>query len=402
MLSYSLRRLARSPRFTAIALTMLGLGIGANTVVFSLAHSLLFSPLPGINPDRLVRLGTTRAGDGFMGFSFPEYRDLQTDARSFEGLLAHQPNTIVLRADGDPWREQMEIVSANYFSALGVGMAVGRGFGADDNAPGNPPTVVISHRLWRLRFGGDPSVVGRAVRLNGVSVAVIGVAPPEFRGTFPGFAVNAWVPLSAYQVALPRSGSIERRDDRFVMVFGRLRPGVSRPQAQVELDVFASRFRQADSSAAAGRMGITLAPAEGVHPLPAGIIRAFLGLLQGIIGLLLLIVSANLASLVVARATAERREVAIRAALGATRGQLVRLVLADSLVLAAAGASLGLVLAFWVTRALEQVELPSSIPLAIRAPINLPVLVFTTAVVSHRGPVRRGPRVARLSGLGAR
>ncbi len=223
-----IRGLGRSPGFALAAILSLALAIGLNTVIFSILNAVLLQSIPVPDPDGLLRIGRTVRGEGFLVVSNPEYRDISKVA-AFEDVLAHQINSALLNIAEEPAEVPMELVSGNYFEMLGLDLARGRGFAAEeDRTPGTHPVLVISWRLWRERFAADPEVVGREVRVNGHRFEVVGVAPEGFVGTFPGFLADIWVPLMMHAQALPRAGSLENRSDRFLNLIGRLAPGVTR------------------------------------------------------------------------------------------------------------------------------------------------------------------------------
>jgi predicted permease len=371
------RALRRSPVYAAVGIVSLALGIAANVTVFSIVNALLVRPLPVPDPDRLLRVGrSTRAAD-FGTVSFPEYRDLKRGAADVAELIAHFPQSAILTAGDEPRDAWLELVSANYFSALQVPLAAGRGFlPADDERL--EQVVVLSNAVWQSRFNSDPAILGRVVRVNARPFTVIGVAPSSFRGTFAGFAIDAWVPARTQPITNPQGGSIEQRDDRSLMMMARLRPGVSMEQAQTRFDVLATRVQQAQAGREAVR--IRSAPASGVHPFIAQIVRGFLALLQGIVGLVLVIACANLANILLVRTESRRRELAVRVALGASASRIARLVLAESLTIAVAGGALGLGISYWLNRALERIDLPAGIPVALTLGVDATVVVGAIAI----------------------
>jgi predicted permease len=373
-LRMGVRTLGRAPGFTAVAVLSLALGIGANATVFSLVNAVLLRPLPVAQPDALVRVGLTRNGEGFFPFSYPEYLEIRDGAADFLGVIGHHPNNAILDTDGEAAETMIEIVSGNYFDVLGVRPTLGRAFVAqEDRTPGTHPVMVISHALWRSRFGGDPGVLGSPVRLNGREFTVVGVAPPEFRGTFTGLRIDLWVPVMMQEAALPDEPRIAQHDYRFLMLLGRLRPGVHREDA-------ADRLASVASGLEGEGAGISLAPAGGVHPLLGGFVRGFLLLLMAIVGLVLLIACANVANLTLARGTARRREIGVRLALGAGRGRVVRQLLVESLLLAGAGALAGLAVAWWAARWFAALRPPVGVPIGLDTGIDGRVLATTAAV----------------------
>ncbi|MCI0436504.1 MAG: ABC transporter permease [Gemmatimonadetes bacterium] len=382
------RSLRRAPAFTIIAALTLALGIGANAVVFSLVNALLFRSLPVEDAGTLVRIGRTVGGDGFLPFSYAEYVELRDGVPAFSGVVAHQMNRAILRVGDEPASEMIEVVSANYFTALGVRPLAGRGFAAEEErVPGAHPVVVISHGLWRSRFGRSPDVVGRAVGLNGHPFTVVGVAPAGFAGTFAGIRVDLWAPVSMLAQAMPGSGALDVRTDRFLMLIGRLSSGGSRESAQDQLDAQLARWSVAHPEPADGgaESGIAIRDASGVHPAIAGLITAFLALLMGMVGIVLMIACANVAGLALARMLERRRELSVRAALGASRWMLVRPILLEGLMVALLGGGVGLLLAGWLTEVLSAFRPDIGLPLALDAGIDARVVVFTLVITVSTG-----------------
>ncbi|MFN2398634.1 MAG: ABC transporter permease [Gemmatimonadaceae bacterium] len=401
----AIRSLRRSPTFTIVSILSLAVGIGANVAVFSLVNALLIRPLPVREPERLVRIGRVTRDNSFGSVSFPEYRDLRDGTTAFSELIAHYPNTAILTAGDEPRTAWLELVTPNYFSALGVRLPLGRGFvAASDRAANEGAEMVISHSLWQQRFGGDPAVLSRVVKLNGKSFTLVGVAPPDFRGTFTGFDIDTWVPVAMQAVAIPQAGSIDQREDRFLMLMGRLRPGATRDNARGELAVLAQRLHlgQRDTTE---QVRLDIASAGGVHPFVAQIVATFLALLQGIVFLVLLLACVNLANVLLVRASVRRRELATRAALGASRWRLARLLLAETLVIAVVGGVMGVVLAVLAGRALERINLPVGIPLGIsmnldgRVTVVALAITLIVAVAFGAGPALAASRADALADL---
>jgi predicted permease len=350
-LRYAVRLLFKTPAFSLPAVLSLALGVGANTTIFSIVNALLLRPLGATDAARLIRIGQSVNHDGtFRAVSHAEYVYIRDHSATLDGVIGHEPQPMTLGAADGPQVVWGEIVSGNYFSVLQVTPPLGRGFvREEDRVPDERPALVISDGLWRRRFGSDPAVVGRTVSLNVHRFTIVGVAPPGFRGTFPGFDIDLWVPVMMHGVAAPGSGRLGRRDDRFMLLIGRLKSGVSMQTARTEIQALGRQLEQAFPDANRNR-GLDVASASGVQPFIALLVTAFLALLMGIVGLVLLIACANVATLLLARATARRRELAIRLAVGAGRARLVRQLLVESLVLALAGGGAGLVMSFWSAR----------------------------------------------------
>jgi putative ABC transport system permease protein len=375
----AVRSLGRSPIFLLVAAISIALGIGANAVVFGLVNALLLKPLPVRSPSEMVRIGGTRSGNGFSSVSYAEFRELQEGLTALDGLIANQPNNVVFSTGANPALEWMELVSGNYFDVLGVSMARGRGFiPEEDSKPGTHPVLVLSWAYWRSHLGGA-DVLGRPVRLNGKPFTIVGIAPQGFRGTFNGFDINLWVPVMMQAQALPQSGTLERREDRFLMLMGRLRPGVTRQNLQAQLDTMAERFRTAYPESSR-ELGFRIEPASGVHPFLASLMRTFLSLLMGMMSVVLLIACANVANMMLARASARQKEMAVRRALGATRRQLIQPFLLEGMFIAALGGTFGLMLASWATQLLANWHPNVGIPIGLDFSIDANVVTFTVLI----------------------
>jgi predicted permease len=405
-LRHAARALARTPLFLAVAVLSLAIGIGANLVIFSVVNAILLRPLPVREPDALVRLGRVTGRVPFGSFSHPDLRDLQADTFTFAGVVGHFPNPVVLADGPDVRREWMEIASGNYFAVLGTRFSLGRGFAPDeDRVPGRDAVVVISHALWQRRFAGDSAVVGRTVRLNRVPFTVIGVTAPGFQGTFAGFAVDLWMPAMMMPVALRGGGSLDSRTDHSLMVLARLRDGVSIDRARADAVTLAARLRAASPDTANPITAMAIEPASGVHPFLARIVRAFLALLQGVTLLVLLIACVNLANLLIVRFSDRRRDLAMRAALGAGRRRLASRLLAECAVLALAGGGLALAIAWWGASALERFRPPVGIPLELtiapdfRVVFVAVLLALGTLIAGGVGPALAASRVDTLRDL---
>ena len=365
-LKYAVRGLRRRPGFATVVVLTLALGIGATTAVFSVVNGVLLRPLPFPDPERIVRLdGRPTDGDTEKvgtGSSYPDYLDFREGSESFEHLAALRSWSATLTAAGaEPQRVAVGYITANFLAAFGVRPVLGRGFVADDERPGAPAVVVVAHELWRARWGGDPALLGRAIDIDGVPTTVVGIMPPDLRLRGD---VELWQPL------VP--GPLERvRGAHRLAVVGRLRPGVPLERARAEVAAIAKRLElqyPADNT----NRGASL------EPLRESIVedaRPALLVLFGAVALVLLIGCTNLASLFLARATAREREMAVRAALGAGRGRLVRQWMTESLLLTALGGLAGLAVAWGGMRALLA-SVPRTIPRADEVGLDLPVLAF--------------------------
>src|SRR5262245_19919768 len=388
-LRYAVRLLRRQPGFALVAVLTLALGIGANTAVFTVINGVLLRPLPYADPDRLVTLLNGRNGRLSAAFSPPNYLDITTQSGVFAGAAAFQPSTANLTGQGDPQRIEGAYVTATFFQVLGVAPRLGRAFTYDDHAA-NAPVLVLSDGLWR-QLGARSDIVGQALTLDGMPHTVIGVAPPEV--AVPRNAMF-WRPL----VFAPGDLAPQARGAQYIFVVGRLRADIDLVAANAAMATVASRLAVDFPRTNEGRT----TTAVRMHERMVGSIRPALRVLLGAVMLVLLIACVNVANLLLARAYGRTREVAVRAALGAGRRRLIQQFLAESLVLGVAGGLVGLVVAFWCTRALVALG-PSSVPRLTEVAIDWRVLAFTV-VVAVATSVFFGlvPALASTSRLAAR
>ena len=349
-LRFALRALRRKPGFAFVAVVTLALGIGANTAIFSVVNGVLLRPLPYPAPDRLMALWQNDLVGGIVKntVSVPNFLDWKAQSGAFEAMATWRNNAVTLMAGTAPVRLRTGAVSADFFEVVGVPPLVGRTFLPDEYGYGAPPAIVLGHTAWGTHFVGDPSVVGRQVRVDGRPVTVVGVMPEGF--AFPRRA-EAWEPLAFDPARLPGRGLV------FLQVVGRLRPGVSIDRARAEMTAIGDRLRREYPNDNAGQ-GVTVLP---LQEDAVGDVRAALVVLSGAVGFVLLIACGNIANLLLARGVSRQREIAVRAALGAGRARIVRQMLAESLLLGAAGGVAGLLFGVWSFDALVAL-LPSNLP----------------------------------------
>lgn len=388
-LRYGSRMLLKRPGLTSIAVVTLALGIGANTAIFSLVNTVLLRPLPVDRPEQLVSLNSeSSAGDNNVPtLSYPNYRDYRDRNDVLTGLLCYRFSPISLSNNGVNERMWTYLVSGNYFDVLGVKPGLGRFFTQeDDKAPGAHPVAVITYNCWQKRFAGAHDVVGKNVIVNGRSFSVIGVAQQGFHGSEISYVPEMWFPMMMLAQIEPGDNYLEDRDTANFFVQGRLKPGVTTPQAEAELKAIAAQLAREYPNENENKT-IALSPPGLFGAFMRGPIVGFAGVLMAVVGLVLLLACTNLANLLLARATERRKEIAIRLAIGANRSRLVRQLLTESVLLAACGGALGLGLAYWVVDAMMAFKPPLDIPLSTELHIDYRVLLFTAAVSVLTGVV---------------
>jgi putative ABC transport system permease protein len=374
---YAIRQLVRSPGFTFVAVLTLALGLGANTAIFSVVHGILLRPLPYPEPDRLTMVWLNNPGQGIDKdiASFPLFADWRQQARSFERIVAYTGGGYTLTGRGEPEQLRGARVAAGFFPMLGVPAAHGRGLLDEENLPGHEKVVVLGHGLWQRRFGGDPAVLGQTVSLGGSLHTVVGVMPRGFQ--FPEQA-ELWTPLAPVG---PFEEFLASRGSLWLSVTARLRPGVSLAAAQAEMDTVAAAINKAYPDGS--QYGVKLEP---LHQTVSGDVRPALLLLLGAVGLVLLIACANVANLLLARASSRRREIAIRSALGAGRGRVIRQLLTESLLLGITGGVLGVILARVGVEAFVAAN-PTALPRLETVAVDGTILLFALAASTLTGLV---------------
>jgi len=371
-LTYSVRMLLKRPSLTIVAIIAMGLGIGANTAIFSVVNTVLLRPLPFQQPEQLVTLATEQrdqALDGRGTFSVPDLLDLQSRASTLEAVASVQRSGTMVTEGGEPERLIGAVVTADYFQVFKVNPILGRVFTRDEDKPGGPSVIVISYSLWQRRYGGDRNIIGREVDLGG-KTTVIGVLPAGFEFPISDEKQDYWEPMMSAAFLTPQTR--ETRDDRFLGVVGRMKSGVAIEQAKAELDVLSKQIEQQYPKTNTN----IVFTVGSMHEDITRDYRPALLVMFGAVGLVLLIACANVANLLLARIAARQKEVAIRTALGASRGRIVMQFLIESMLLSLAGGAVGLLLATWGVTMLVAYG-PSDVPRLQEVGLDRYVLGFT-------------------------
>lgn len=377
-LTYALRSLRKRPLFALVAILSLAVGVGAGTAVFSVVNTLVLQPVPGVDEmDRAVELGRTTEGRGFDNFAYPDFLDMREGIGALEEVAAWRTTQVSYSAGREGERMLAQLVSANYFEALGLRPALGREFlPEEDQGVGEHPVAVLDWRVWQDRFAGDPSILGTRINLNRQPYTVVGVAPREFAGQMPGMRPHFYAPFvqgpalseDIYEESFTNRGSIWFR------VVGRLAPGATVEQADAQARGLFRRLAEEYPETNA-RRGVSVIP---LGPIPGGgrePVTGFLGLLGGLVGLVLVVTCANLAGMFLARSAARKQEIAVRLALGSGRGRLVRQLVTESLVVFVLGGIVGTALAYWTVGQFT-ITPPGELPLQLNLRPDLGVLAF--------------------------
>ena len=404
---YGLRTMFRSPGLVIVVSLSIGLGSGLNITIFSLINSILLQPLPAITQqEELVELYTSSPGLRFGAVSYPDYVDYRDTNQVFLDLIAQRVTPVSMSSGGS--NNQIIagiIVSGNYFSALGVPPMLGRAFYPDeDRTPNSSPVAVISYSLWQRAFGGDKQIVGKSVIINSQSFTIIGVAPEGFIGTSVGLAPDIWFPLMMQARVLPGSDRLPERGARWLNVIGRLKPGVSREQAEAGMQPIVNRLAQEYANTNKGTTATVVPLGEGSVGIRKNL-STVLMLLMAVVFLVLLIACFNVANLMLARALARHKEIGLRQALGASRRRLVQQLLTESVLFSLLGGIVGIVVAFVATRLLLNLVPPTPIPVSFDLSLSNEVFVFAlivsivTGIIFGLAPAIQTTKISLLPAL---
>ncbi len=388
---FAVRMLRKSPGFTIVAILTLALGIGANTAIFSIVKAVILQPLSGVaQSDNIVSVGIRQPTGDIFPVSYPIYRSLRDKNDVLQSVAADCPINFAVKIGNETKQMQGEVVTGNYFDALGVHAELGRALTPDDDkVPSGHPVAVISHNLWKTEFGSDPSAIGRSVAISGRLFTIIGVMPEDFHGANVGVPSQIYVSTMMQPIVLPvevAGGTILEQDAaNWLFVFGRLKPGITVNTAQAAMTVNLKSYFKSKADQESLSDTAAVAP---IYKTPFGAAPAILpvvAMLSATVAFVLLIACANVAGLLIARSTARRTEVAIRVALGAGRGRLIRQLLSESVLMSLVGGAVGLVLASWVTNIMAHPPKMFGVPLSIDARLDTEVFAFTLIVATLSG-----------------
>jgi predicted permease len=388
-IQHAARRLIKAPVFSLTAITIVALGIGANTAIFSFVDGVVLRPQPYERPEEIVDVYQDSDGEPNSN-SFPAYRDIKASTAVFSDAVGVMPfGVTLLEADGAQ-SLSTEWVTANYFSMLGLTPFLGRDFEPADELDGGEPVALLAYGTWQGRFGADPAILGRRLNLNGTQVTVVGIAPRGYGGIAPGFSAEIWMGLAGLRPIFGDyvANTRDNRGDHWFQVKARLQPGVSPEQAQSAMTALADRLATEFPVFNEGRRITVFAPGEvRLHPsFDAQLVPMSVGLM-GIVGLVLLIACSNLANLLLLRSASRSKDISIRLALGASRGQVFTHVLTESVMLALAGGAAGLVIARWAINAFSASELPLGLPAPVDLRVDPRMMIFTAGLALATGVI---------------
>src|SRR5438874_12261777 len=366
---YGLRMLAKSPGFTLVAVLALGLGIGANTAIFSVFNGMLLRPLAVENPQPIGAIAAkVREKDLLRPLSYPDFQDYRQLKAVFSDLVAFSPSPVNFEAEGRPERAWVEQVSGNYFAVLGLQAARGRTFAPDEGwIQGKDALIVLGYKYWQSRFGGDSGVMGRTVVVNKHPFTIIGVAPKRYHGAYYFLEPDFYVPVTAPGLLnASQAEDLNNRGAPFLRILGRLQPGVTSTQAMAAAEPTDHRLSQ-EFPDTHKDMKLLVMPELSARPEPevGGFMATAMAVFMSLVGLVLLIACANVANLILARANGRRKEIATRTALGASRLRMMKQLFTESILLALCGGIVGLVFARWAAMALMSIHIPTDIPLRL-------------------------------------
>ena len=386
-IQFAFRGLVKRPLFAIVGVVSLALGIGANTAIFSLVNTVLLRSLLVDRPEEVVAVHLRGKNDSMGAFSYPNYKDVRDQNDVLSGLVAYRFVPLSVSRGGNNERVWGYLVSGNYFDVLGVRPVKGRWFLPEEDVTRNThPVAVVSYESWQRRFGGDPNLVGSDLLVNSHQFRVIGIAPPNFKGTEFVYTPEIWIPSSMAEWAEPGSTYIDRRDSGNFFVAGRLKRGVGATQAQASLNLLINQLAAQYPDTNEGQ-SIKIGPAGFIMPDIRNAVVSFTAILMAAVILVLLVTCANIAGLMLARATDRRREIAIRLAMGANRRQLVRQLLTESILLSCIGGVLGLLLAVWMLRLVVAFKPGAEFPLSLDVPVDWRVLLFSIVISVVTGAV---------------
>jgi len=373
-LRLAFRTLAKAPAFAAVVILTLALGIAANATIFAMVSRFVLHTAPVGDPPTLLTVHTTDHNECCNTFSWPLFADVRDNAKSFSGVAGfYELLPASISGRGDPQRLWGQATSTNFFDVAQLGMTLGRGFRSDEQ---NSPVIVVGHGVWKFRFNSDPNILGKSIALSSHPYTVIGVAPPYFRGIDLILDTQFWVPIGNIDQLLPNTAHFDRRDYHWIAVAARLKPGVSRAEAAAELQLLSQHFAHSHPDTEKN-LGFYFEQAGSLPPRDKSVVLLFLSTLMLVVFFVLLIACANVANLFLAQAAGRQREMAIRIALGATRVQLLRQVLTESVLFSLLGGLLGVVISVWATGGLSAFRFPVPVTLDLNVGIDYKVVLFS-------------------------